>query len=138
MKDENGIEICCENCRYYEYCDDKFYLMNDLSDCFNASTEALESRIQASQIEDALLKDGESHIMDVKMSPKFAKPITRTINSEIENFKEELRFTDEELNLIRNNFQSERMEDKCGWSAEKRIIAKCDGLLKIRAKEKKD
>ena len=25
MKDENGIEIKCENCRHYEYCDDKFY-----------------------------------------------------------------------------------------------------------------
>lgn len=22
--DENGIEICCENCRHCEYCDDKF------------------------------------------------------------------------------------------------------------------
>lgn len=25
MKDKNGIEICCENCRHCEYCDDKFY-----------------------------------------------------------------------------------------------------------------
>lgn len=25
MKDENGIEICCENCRHCEYCDDKFF-----------------------------------------------------------------------------------------------------------------
>lgn len=47
---------------------------------------------------------------------------------EIENLKEELRFTDEELNLIRNTFQDQIWEDKCGWSAEKRIIIKCDGL----------
>lgn len=25
MKDKNGIEVCCENCRHYEYCHDKFY-----------------------------------------------------------------------------------------------------------------
>lgn len=25
MKDENGIEICCENCRHCEYCDDKLF-----------------------------------------------------------------------------------------------------------------
>lgn len=24
MKDENGIKICCKNCKYYEYCKDKF------------------------------------------------------------------------------------------------------------------
>lgn len=78
------------------------------------------------------LKDGESHVMNVKMSPKFVKSIIRTINSEIENLKEELGFTDEELNLIRNTFQSEIREDKCGWSAEKKIIAKCNELLKER------
>lgn len=132
MEDKNGIEIDCLNCRAYEYCDDKFYLMDTLNDCFNASNEALEARIQELQIENALLKDGESHVMDVKMSPKFPILITRMINSEIESLKEELRFTDEELNLIRNTFQEQIREDKCGWSAEKRIIIKCDGLLKVR------
>ena len=25
MKDKNGIEVCCENCKHCEYCDDKFF-----------------------------------------------------------------------------------------------------------------
>lgn len=129
VEDKNGIEIECLNCRHYEYCDDKFYLMDALNDCFEASNEA---RIQELQNENALLKDGESHITDIKLSPKFIKSIIRAVNSEVEIPKRELCFTDEELNLIRNTFQSEIREDKCGWSAEKRIIAKCDALLKVR------
>ena len=78
------------------------------------------------------LKDGESHVMNVKMSPKFVKSIIRTINSEIENLKEELGFTDEELNLIRNSFQDQIRDDKDGWGEEKKIIAKCNELLKER------
>ena len=46
--------------------------------------------------------------------------------------KKELRFTDKELDLIRNAFQDQIREDKDGWSAEKKIIAKCDELLKER------
>lgn len=79
-----------------------------------------------------LYKDGESHIMDVKMSPKFVKSIIRAVNSEVKILKRELRFTDEELNLIRNAFQDQIRDDKDGWSAEKKIIAKCDELLKER------
>lgn len=45
---------------------------------------------------------------------------------------EELGFTDKELNLIRNAFQEQIQEDKCGWSAEKKIVAKCNELLKER------
>ena len=82
MKDKNGIEIDCENCRYCKYCDDKFYLMDDLSDCFNASNEAYEARIAELQAENALLKES--------------------------------RFTNNELNLIRNTFQAQIREDKCG------------------------
>ena len=44
----------------------------------------------------------------------------------------ESRFANNELNLIRNTFQEQIWEDKCGWSAEKRIIAKCNELLKER------
>ena len=44
----------------------------------------------------------------------------------------ESRFTNNELNLICNNFQEQIREDKCGWSTEKRIIAKCNELLKER------
>lgn len=89
-------------------------------------------KIQFWKAEKALLKDGESHIMDVKMSPKFVKSIIRTINSEIENLKEELRFTDKELDLIRDTFQDQIRDDKDGWGAEKKIIAKCNELLKER------
>ena len=143
MKDENGIEICCENCDdfipvgtngrgctlYEEDCE---YVFGGERCVFKASSKAYEARIAELQAENALLKDGESHIMDVKMSPKFVKSITRMINSDIENLKEELGFTDEELNLIRNTFQDQIRDDKCGWSAEKRIIIKCDALLKVR------
>ena len=48
MKDKNGIEIDCENCRHYEYCDDKFYpdVANGGEGCnFEASAKALEVRI---------------------------------------------------------------------------------------------
>lgn len=94
--------------------------------------QKLEATISDLKRENALLKDGESHIMEVEMSPKFIKSIIRAVNSEFEILKRELRFTDEELNLIRNTFQEQTREDKCGWSAEKKIIAKCDELLKQR------
>ena len=44
----------------------------------------------------------------------------------------ELRFTNKELDLIRSTFQSEIRDDKDGWGAEKKIIAKCNELLKER------
>lgn len=139
MKDENGIEICCKNCAANAQRDCNLWNAergkvgsNGCREYFYPSYKAYEARIAELQAENALLKDGESHIMDVKMSPKFVKSITRTINSEIEELKEELGFTDEELGLIRDTFQSNIREDKCGWSAEKRIIIKCDALLKER------
>lgn len=140
MKDKNGIEICCENCDEdaQSFCvnwNPKFYKAGSkycIDEYFAPSSKALKARIAELQIENALLKDGESHVMDVKMSPKFVKSIIRTVNSEIESFKEELGFTDEELNLIRNTFQKQIWEDECGWSAEKKIIAKCNELLKKR------
>ena len=48
MKDKNGIEICCENCRHYEYCDDKFFpdVANGGEGCnFEVSPKAYEVRI---------------------------------------------------------------------------------------------
>ena len=74
MKDKNGIDICCENCRHCEYCDDKFFpdVAGGGEGCnFEVSPKAYEARIQELQNENALLKDGESHITDVKISPKF-------------------------------------------------------------------
>lgn len=150
MKDKNGIEICCENCRCVcKY--DSMCLAHTPPSFFRPTSEALEARIKELQDElyadkynyesweeikeehqkleaiisdlkreNALLKDGKSHVMDVKMSPKFVKSIIRAINSEIKNLKKELHFTDKELDLIRNAFQSEIREDKDGWSAEKK------------------
>ena len=48
MKDENGIEIKCENCKHSEYCDDKFYpdTVTTANSCgFLPSVEAYEARI---------------------------------------------------------------------------------------------
>lgn len=134
MKDKNGINIECQNCASVNYCKDSFIC--EQCPCQNGaflpSAEALEARIQKLQNENALLKDGESHIMDVKLSPKFVKSIIRAINSEIRDLKEELRFTDEEINLIRNTFQELIWEDECDGSAEQKIIDKCYELLKER------
>ena len=91
MKDKNGIEICCENCDEdaQSFCvnwNPKFYKAGSkycIDEYFAPSSKALKARIAELQIENALLKDGESHVMDVKMSPKFVKSIIRTVNSEI-------------------------------------------------------
>lgn len=100
MKDENGIEIDCQNCEAFEYCKDSSAYEQCQNKAFSPSKEAYEARIAELQTENALLK--------------------------------ELRFTDKEIDLIRNTFQEQIWEDKCGWSAEKKIIAKCDELLKVR------
>lgn len=164
MKDENGIDVCCENCVLYagRYCDvretfqgckddfrptEKAYkarikeLQDELyADKYNCESweeikeehQKIEATISDLKRENALLKDGKSHVMDVKLSPKFIKSIIRAVNSEVEILKRELRFSDDELNLIRNAFQDQTREGEGGWSAEKKIIAKCDGLLKER------
>ena len=48
MKDKNGIEIKCENCIHYEYCNDKFYPDAGITadSCgFELSAKAYEARI---------------------------------------------------------------------------------------------
>ena len=170
MKDENGIDICCENCVLYagRYCDvretfqgckddfrptEKAYkarikeLQDELyADKYNCESweeikeehQKIEAIISDLKRENALLKDGESHIMDVKMSPKFIKSIIRAVNSEVENLKKELSFTDEEIDFIEkaismaildcetNPPKPSEEELKLMWS----IKSKCDGLLK--------
>ena len=52
MKDKNGIEICCENCRHYEYCDDKFFpdVVEGGEGCnFEVSANAYEACIEELQ-----------------------------------------------------------------------------------------
>ena len=54
MKDKNGIEICCENCRHYGYCDDKFFpdvAKGDDSCNFEVSANAYKARIAELQKE---------------------------------------------------------------------------------------
>lgn len=54
MKDENGIEIECENCRHCEYCDDKFFpdTRTTANSCgFLPSVGAYEARITELQKE---------------------------------------------------------------------------------------
>lgn len=61
--DENGIEICCENCRHCEYCDDKFY--PDVTgggegcSCFEPSVAAYEARIAELQNELNVVQESE-------------------------------------------------------------------------------
>lgn len=52
MKGKNGIDVCCENCRHYEYCDDKFYPDEVKGgECcnFEPSVAAYEARIDELQ-----------------------------------------------------------------------------------------
>lgn len=62
MKDKNGIEICCENCRHYEYCDDKFFpkVANGGEGCnFEVSPKAYEARIADLQNELYVVQESE-------------------------------------------------------------------------------
>lgn len=151
MKDKNGIEIECENCDdfipvgthgrgctlYEEDCEDVFGKKRCI---FRASREAYEARIAELQNENSLLKDGKSHIMEVKMSPKLVKSIIRAANSEIRDLKEELRFTDEEIDFIEKAISMEILD--CETNSPKPsdeklklmwgIKIKCDELLKDR------
>ena len=100
MKDENGIEIDCQNCEAFEYCKDSSAYEQCQNKAFSPSKEAYEARISELQTENALLKESQ--------------------------------FTNNELNLIRNTFQAQIRDDKDGWGEEKKIIVKCDELLKER------
>lgn len=69
MKDKNGIEICCENCMYYEYCDDMFFpdVAKGGDSCnFEVSNKALQARIQELQEHnDTLQKRVEEFSMEL-------------------------------------------------------------------------
>lgn len=62
MKDENGIDVCCENCRHCEYCDDKFYpdAGTTADSCgFIPSTKVYEARIAELQRELTVIQASE-------------------------------------------------------------------------------
>lgn len=62
MKDENGIEVSCENCEHCEYCDDKFFpdVANGGDGCnFEPSAKAYEARIAELQKEIGIVQESE-------------------------------------------------------------------------------
>ena len=62
MKDKNGIDVCCENCRHYEYCNDKFYPDAGITadSCgFELSAKAYEARIAELQKELTIVQKSE-------------------------------------------------------------------------------
>lgn len=162
MKDKNGIEIDCSNCRGVDDCIDKSFLKYCRNRPFEflPSTKAYESRIAELQKkllkysdelsilrpkldilegenlslkeENALLKDGESHIMDVKLSPKFVKSIIRAVNSEVEILKRELRFTDEEIDFIEKAISIEILD--CETNSPKPSDEKLKLMRSIKSK----
>ena len=59
---KNGIDVCCENCRHYEYCNDKFYPdagMTADSCGFELSAKAYEARIAELQKELNVVQESE-------------------------------------------------------------------------------
>lgn len=58
MKDKNGIEICCENCRCVcKY--DSMCLAHTQPSFFRPTSEAYESRIEELQKEIGIIQDSE-------------------------------------------------------------------------------
>lgn len=62
MKDKNGIEVCCENCKHYEYCDDKFFPDTGTtadSCAFLPSVAVYDARIAELQKELTVIQESE-------------------------------------------------------------------------------
>lgn len=127
-KEQSILDISTENAQ------EELYVIEEPKFVKEIEADILREKNKELERENALLKDGKSYVIEAKMPPKFVKSIIRAVNSEIESLKNELRFTDEELDLIRKTFQEQIREDKDDWSAEKKIIAKCNELLKKRTK----
>ena len=148
MKDKNGIEIKCDNCdadargdcanwnpkngiQGSEYCVNKYFL---------PSYKACEARITELQTELSVVTESEkveaqeADRLREELQRLKEENLIRAVNSEVEIPKKELCLTDEELDLIRKYLQEQIWEYKDGWSAVKKIIAKCTELLKERNK----
>lgn len=68
MKDENGIDVSCENCRHCEYCDDKFFPDTGITanSCgFLPSVAAYEARI--AELQNELDKTGKKLTETIKL-----------------------------------------------------------------------
>lgn len=86
------------------------------------------------------MKDKNGIEITCENSPKFIKLIIRIVNSEIENLRKKLRFTNEEIDFIKKAISMAILDCETNppkpsdekinlmWS----IKAKCDELLKER------
>lgn len=95
MKDKNGIDICCENCRHYEYCDDKFYphVAKGGNSCnFEVSNKALEARIaDIDDINDTLIEVYEDKIKELEESFFATVELLGEIGQECDRLREEVK-----------------------------------------------
>ena len=99
MKDKNGIEICCENCRHYEYCDDKFYpdAANGGDGCnFEPSAKAYEARIK--ELQDELYAD------------KYNYESWEEIKEEHQKLEATIAELQKELNIVQESERAEAQE----------------------------
>ena len=97
MKDKNGIEICCENCRHYEYCDDKFFpdVAKGGDSCnFEVSNRALFARIAELQKELTVIQESEraeaQEADRLRAEVKEMKAYNEVLQKRIEEFSMEL------------------------------------------------
>ncbi len=95
MKDENGIEICCENCRHCEYCDDKFFPdVAEGGECcnFETSNKALEARIaDIDDINDTLTEVYEDKIKELEESFFATVELLGEIGQEADRLRAEVK-----------------------------------------------
>lgn len=95
MKDENGIEICCENCRHCEYCDDKFFpdTGTTANSCgFLPSVAAYEARI--AELQNELDKTGKKLTETIKLLSEQSREC-----GELEAYNEVLQRRIEEFSM---------------------------------------
>ena len=143
MKDENGICIECQNCGAFRYCKNSSEYEQCQNKAFFPSKEAYEARIK--ELQDELYADKYNYESWEEIKEEHQK-LEATIsdlkqklaNLEGEDLKEELRFTDEEIDFIKkaismaildcetNPPKPSEEQLKLMWS----IKAKCNELLK--------
>lgn len=96
MKDKNGIEIECENCRHSDYCDDKFYPDAGNSCGFLPSPIAYEARIK--ELQDELYAD------------KYNYESWEEIKEEHQKLEATIVKLQKELNIVQESERAEAQE----------------------------
>lgn len=153
MKDKNGIEIDCSNCAANAQRDCNLWNAergkvgsNGCREYFYPSYKAYEARIK--ELQDELYADKYNYESweEIKEEHQKLKAIISDLkqklaNLEGEDLKEELRFTDEEIDFIKKAISMAILD--CETNPPKQpsdeylklmrsIKSKCDGLLKER------